>query len=191
MSQVFWQASARFRGELTGHGPSRAGATGCVWMTLVHLARALTEAKTLDPLVAMQKLRETPGAFVVGGNGPHASDPGDELVWPIAAPVFGLAVGDAVTAQAGSPSLALALEQALREGGAAVRVKRCDGKPDDTGHTIAALSRGMSGVHCVCSALADVVDLTWPALDNLDVHWGAIPHPYHVVGVRPVRAAAN
>lgn len=178
-----WQASQAWRTHLLGHGPGRYGAKGCVLFTLVHASRGLTEAKTLDPIVAGEKLRTVKGAFIDA-----YGEPGDSMVWSVAAPCFGLEVGPKVEATPGSPALVAALADALRSGYAAVRVSTDGGLKGQ--HTILATDRTHGGCVCICSALAAEMTLTWPNLENLDIHWGADLRPYRVVGVRAVRAAS-
>lgn len=181
--KVEWQGARPWRNEPCGHGPSLVGAAGCVFFSLIHLVRTLTDAKELDPLDALARLRRVAGAFVDASG----SKPGDLLDFAVAAPIFGLAAGAVVAGKPGSPALRAALVAALRDGGAAVRVS-VDG--DDVGdHTIAATSRTGSTIVCADSALAGWVELELPQLEALDVFWGARHRPYRVTAVRQISAA--
>ncbi len=178
---VLWQATEKWHNEIVGHGPGRYGAVGCVWFSLVHAIRGLTIDATFDPVSNMTRARAEPGAFVDGS--PHGS-PGDEMVWPIAAPLFGLDVGPAVNGPAAA--IQSTISEGIAGGYVALRVSTDGGTAGQ--HTILGHTGTGSSIVCACSALARDIEIDWASLSNPAIHWGATPRPYRVVAARALRA---
>lgn len=201
--ELVWQgAQPHGPDHLPNGGPTLANA-GCVVTT----ARILRQALRPDLGVwsvrdVLRHLAATPRCFV-DGKGRPGMDGSYLLDWAFAAPALGLECdqaiahdydhGDAQHEWTGghlvdaNADLAGAFASALVDGAAAIRVDvDGDGQGD---HTIAGVYR--SGDLFVCSdpALASLVTLD----ENLEaplVRWNGRLHPYRVVGVRAIRAAA-
>lgn len=192
----YWQGGRPWGKELIAPGVTFAG-NGCVATTAAILISMIT-GKTVTPMDVLTRLRETPGALVDG----KGKAPGSLMVWPVLLATYGLVCDEAIAAApdhsnalhefAGhqvdaNADLAGATAAALVDGFAALRLDiDGDGKGD---HTVALVGQEGDAFMISDPALSDIIPLD-ANLENADIHWGAKPHPYRVVGVRAVRRPA-
>lgn len=193
-----YQNDRRWKDIVTGHGPSRLGATGCVVVSLTMAARELgTRAGLIPP--------HTNNSAIAADCFEHWDEKakklvrGDELLVGKAAPIFGLeAPDDGVVAGApGDAQVLEAVRAALKpdhEGNApGMALLRIAFDDDPHGkHTILATALDLytNVVRCLDPAIG-LVTLGFPQIETLGVWGKGDVRKYHVVGVRPIRKAKN